>query len=93
MAVTRSPRGKEKRKGLTPVTGEIILVATNALIIDEVAYDGGPAFPNPNGASMSLHPVFFDHLMNDDGAFWCSSSSPLPLGDAGTPGQPNDLCL
>ena len=24
------------------------------MVIDEVAYDGGPAFPDPNGASMAL---------------------------------------
>ncbi|NNF22124.1 MAG: lamin tail domain-containing protein [Saprospiraceae bacterium] len=61
--------------------------------IDRVEYDGGPDFPDPNGASMCLDPTKLNSLDNDTGSHWCASISPFGLGDLGTPGNPNDICL
>ncbi len=70
---------------------ELVLTYKGALS-DAVAYDGGPAFPDPKGAAMNLSPGKFNHLLNDSGAAWCEATSPLPSGDFGTPGEPNDMC-
>ncbi len=68
---------------------EIVLLDAAANEIDRVDYDGGPAFPDPNGASMSLaNPV----LDNNVGANWCESTSAFGDGDLGTPGVANDGC-
>jgi hypothetical protein len=61
-------------------------------VSDIVAYDGGPSFPSPSGPSMNLDPDHFHHLSNDSGVNWCLSTTPLPSGDMGTPGQPNVQC-
>jgi cysteine-rich repeat protein len=61
-------------------------------ISDEVAYDGGPDFPDPKGASMNLAPSKFNFIANDNGANWCEAWSPLSSGDKGTPGEANDSC-
>jgi len=71
---------------------EVILTDDEGLLFDRVAYDGGPAFPDPNGASMGLEPTLTDTVSNDDGANWCVASSTLPGGDNGTPGLENDSC-
>ena len=39
---------------------EVVIETEDQLEIDRVNYDGGPNFPDPNGASMSLDPDFFD---------------------------------
>ncbi|MFT7563581.1 MAG: hypothetical protein ACI8ZT_001228, partial [Bacteroidia bacterium] len=66
---------------------EVVLIDTFANEIDRVNYDGGPAFPDPNGASMSLSIPGFD---NNVGANWCTASTPFGDGDLGTPGAVND---
>src|SRR5690606_24232160 len=69
---------------------EVIL--SNAFgVLDAVYYDGGPAFPDPNGASMSLDPTG-DHITNDDGAMWCEGVDSYGDGDFGTPGAANPSC-
>ena len=71
---------------------EVILGFQDA-ISDTVVYDGGPGFPDPKGRSMNLDPDSFDHLANDDGSSWCPTADhPLPSGDHGTPGAPNEEC-
>jgi len=72
---------------------EVILTDGDGLQFDRVAYDGGPNFPDPNGASMSLEPTLTDTVSNDEGANWCVASSTLPGGDQGTPGAENDSCV
>ena len=76
-------------------TDEVIL-HLQGVLVDEVAYDGGPSFPDPKGASMNLDPDKFDHMQNDLGSSWCVSTMPLPIeehGDnKGTPGLPNEQC-
>jgi Lamin Tail Domain/Putative metal-binding motif len=66
--------------------------SAKAVVIDAVAYDGGPLFPDPSGSSMSLDPDAYDHELNDDGANWCEASSAFGEGDYGTPNATNDIC-
>ena len=66
---------------------ELVLFDTGLNEIDRVEYDGGPVFPDPNGASMSLIDVALD---NNVGANWCEASTPYGAGDLGTPGSAND---
>ena len=61
-------------------------------IIDHIAWDDGASWPDPTGASISLSPSATNATDNDDGANWCSASSPYGDGDKGTPGDPNDGC-
>ncbi|MCB0741652.1 MAG: lamin tail domain-containing protein, partial [Chitinophagaceae bacterium] len=56
---------------------EVILQnGTAGIIIDEVDYDGGPVFPDPNGKSMTLNPTKFNSVDNDNGANWCEATTP-----------------
>ena len=67
---------------------QIELVDTLTQIVDRVSYDGGPLWPDPNGASMQ-----FDGTGdNNDPANWSSLGSPVfGSGDRGTPGAANDF--
>ena len=67
---------------------EIILIDANGIVIDSVAWDGGPNFPDPNGASMALIDPTLD---NSIGSNWTEASTPFGMGDFGTPGLPNFL--
>ena len=71
---------------------EIILLDGSGTEIDRVAYDGGPAFPNPDGASMNLIRPDLDNAL---GANWRISPNPWPgsAGDRGSPGAANPLIL
>ncbi|HOX46615.1 MAG TPA: MopE-related protein [Myxococcota bacterium] len=62
-------------------------------VVDRVAYDGGPSFPSPSGASLSLEPGF-DAAANDAGGSWCAAQAPIPggCGDRGSPGAENESC-
>ncbi|MFO7655386.1 MAG: lamin tail domain-containing protein [Candidatus Krumholzibacteriia bacterium] len=64
---------------------ELILVDTLAREIDAVAWDGGPVWPDPNGASMQ----WSGRGDNADGTTWTTSVAPFGSGDLGTPGAPN----
>jgi hypothetical protein len=72
--------------------GDEIEIVDGATVIDRVAWDGGPSFPDLNGASMSLNPEFLNAADNDLGFNWCESTSALSGGDLGTPGATNDAC-
>ncbi len=67
---------------------EIILLDGANNEVDRVAYDGGDAFPNPTGASMTLLDVTLDNSL---GASWGASWLPWPggAGDFGSPGAAN----
>ena len=41
---------------------------------------------------MNLDPGAVDHLLNDDGSYWCEATSTFGDGDLGTPGADNDSC-
>ncbi|WP_306131657.1 ExeM/NucH family extracellular endonuclease [Roseivivax marinus] len=66
---------------------EVILTDTLGREIDRVAYDGGPAFPDPNGASMELTNPALD---NSDGTNWETADTAFGAGDLGSPGKAND---
>jgi predicted extracellular nuclease len=66
---------------------EVVLFDTSGAEVDRVEYDGGPQFPDPNGASMALIDPALD---NNVGANWCTASTPYGAGDLGTPGAAND---
>lgn len=61
-------------------------------VIDEVHYDDGAFFPDPNGASLTLDPNHLTAADNDDGSFWCVGETLYHPNNAGTPGGPNDIC-
>lgn len=66
---------------------ELVLTDTNANEIDRIEWDGGPIWPDPTGASMSLCDLAAD---NNDGTQWLESTVPYGDGDLGTPGTVND---
>ncbi len=66
---------------------EVVLQA-GLTVIDEVAYDGGTEFPDPNGASMELISLAFD---NNVGSSWAEALTPFGAGDLGTPGATNSV--
>ena len=70
-----------------------VIITHDGIVIDQVAYDGGPVFPNPNGASMSLDPAMIDAIAHDDGSNWCESTYVFGAGDKGTPGVENLPCV
>ncbi len=74
--------------GITLANGgdELVLVDLSATEIDRVNWDGGPSFPDPNGASMSLLDPALD---NNVGSNWCTATTPFGDGDLGTPGAAN----
>jgi len=65
---------------------EIVLFDAGLNEIDRVEYDGGPTFPDPNGASMALLSPALD---NNIGANWTTSTTAFGDGDFGTPGAAN----
>ena len=68
---------------------EIILLNASMAPIDTVAYDGGPTWPDPTGASMQWNETTGD---NNDGANWFAPDVPtFGSGDAGTPNQANSV--
>lgn len=71
---------------------DTLVLSFKGSISDEVAYDGGPLFPDPSGASMSLDPDAFSGTLNDTGSNWCEATAPLSGGDKGTPGAMNGQC-
>ena len=66
---------------------EVILTLNNGTTVDSVAYDGGPNWPDPTGASM----VFTGNASDDnsDYNFWSTSLLAWPgsAGDFGSPGS------
>jgi hypothetical protein len=65
---------------------ELLLFDATDLEVDRVEWDGGPAFPDPSGASMALLDPVLD---NNVGANWTVSTTPYGDGDLGTPGMVN----
>ncbi|RMH70709.1 MAG: choice-of-anchor D domain-containing protein [Gemmatimonadetes bacterium] len=75
--------------GLSNSADEIVLLMPDLTEVDRVEYDGGPEFPDPNGASMSLISPALD---NNVGENWAEATTPWGEGtDLGTPGAPNDV--
>lgn len=74
--------------GLTLANGadELILFDAGGGEVDRVEWDGGPAFPDPAGASMELIDPALD---NANGANWTTAEAVFGDGDRGTPGAGN----
>ena len=74
--------------------GDDELYLENAMgTIDAILWDGGPIWPDPDGASMNLDPAYRNATDNDDGANWCEATSSYDVDNLGTPGAGNDPCL
>jgi len=67
---------------------ELIVKNAGGVTVDSIAWDGGPNFPDPIGASMAL---LSSNIDNSIGSNWLESSTPFGMGDLGTPGLPNFL--
>jgi hypothetical protein len=72
-------------------TDDELRLVCNSVTVDEVKYDGGPGFPNPDGMSMNLDPSAFDAVSNNVGSNWCVATANYN-GDLGTPGAANTTC-
>lgn len=70
---------------------EIVLIDPSGGEVDRIDYDGGPNWPDPNGASMQLDPGAMTIEANDDPANWCEATTSFG-GDRGTPGDENHPC-
>ena len=68
---------------------ELILANPEGAESDRIEWDGGPDWPDPNGATMGFDPGDDD---NNVGANWCEAITPFGDGDLGTPGAANDDC-
>ena len=69
---------------------EIILQHPSGIIADEVWYDNGITFPDPNGKSMALTDYLLDNSL---GSNWVESELLMDNGDYGSPGQDNFNCI
>ena len=71
-----------------------VILVLDGMIVDEVSYDGGTEFPDPNGAAMSLSIDAHTLELNDVGTSWCEATGVMMdgCGDLGTPGTANPLC-
>jgi len=67
-----------------------LVLTCNGTEIDRIDWDGGPNWPDPNGASMNLDETFL--MDNNVGANWCEATTVMPNADLGTPGAVNDPC-
>lgn len=73
-------------------SGDTIRLLAGTRELDAVAYDAGIAFPDFEGASLSLDPDAVSAVENDDGASWCEGIDPYGAGDLGSPGEANPDC-
>ena len=71
---------------LSNASDSLRLTDPTDFVVDYVAWDNGQTFPDPSGASMALKDPALD---NQQGASWCTSSTPYGDGDLGTPGETN----
>jgi hypothetical protein len=71
-----------------------LAIVSGNTTVDQVTWDDGVTFPDPNGASMGLsfEPAVMNHTANDTGTNWCTAVTLFSTGDAGTPGKPNEVC-
>ncbi|MCF6180602.1 lamin tail domain-containing protein [Lutibacter sp.] len=72
---------------------ELLLVDAIGTTIDEVDWDNGATFPDPNGASMELSTNKYNSVDNDTGSNWSAAVTVFGSGDKGTPGTINDFTL
>ena len=70
-----------------------IILECSGTVIDQVIWDDGATFPEPNGKSMELKTNKYTSTDNDDGANWYEASASFGDGDSGTPGAQNSLSV
>jgi hypothetical protein len=73
---------------------DIQLLDASGLLVDAVAYDDGVFWPDTAGAALNLQRALVDSTLNDDGANWCNSLSPISAtnSDTATPRVANNTC-
>lgn len=71
--------------------GDDIVIDCGGTVIDQVAYDSGPEFPDPEGISMELATNAYSAEANDLGSNWGEATSTFGSGQYGTPGIVNDF--
>jgi hypothetical protein len=71
---------------------EIRVHTREGVLLDAVEYGADGAWPLEAGRSTGLDPGIDDPGVNDDPAHWCAATAPLPGGDSGSPGTPNEPC-
>ncbi|HHH29333.1 MAG TPA: lamin tail domain-containing protein [Polyangiaceae bacterium] len=72
-------------------TTDYLAIVDGTTVIDQVTWDEASGL-DPNGASRSLDPLYTSALQNDTDMNFCTASSMMSGGDAGTPGSVNDPC-
>ena len=70
-----------------------IILECSGTVIDQVIWDDGATFPDPNGKSMELKTNKYTSTDNDDGANWYEATASFGDGDSGTPGAQNSLSV
>jgi hypothetical protein len=70
-----------------------IILECSGTVIDQVIWDNGATFPDPNGKSMELKTNKYSSTDNDDGANWYEATASFGEGDSGTPGAQNSLSV
>ncbi|MEY3015662.1 MAG: hypothetical protein RIT45_4397 [Pseudomonadota bacterium] len=73
-------------------SNDSIVLESNGVVIDKVAWDTKAGWPVLNGKAMQLSAEVTDATDNDNPAFWCAASEPMSSGDTGTPGKANSAC-
>ncbi len=68
-----------------------IILTHGGVELDRVQW-WDPAWPDMDGAAMSLDPAAHDTVSNDDPDSWCNALDAFGDGDYGTPGADNPLC-
>ncbi|MEM7307813.1 MAG: lamin tail domain-containing protein [Planctomycetota bacterium] len=75
---------------------ELVLTDMGGAKQDEILWDNGATFPDPNGASMNFDAAATqDATANNDGANWCEATAAdagYTSGDLGSPGAANETC-
>jgi len=72
-------------------TVDYVAIVDGNTVIDQVTYDEASGL-DPAGASRTLDPLYLSALQNDTDTNFCTASSMMAGGDAGTPGAANDNC-
>jgi hypothetical protein len=70
-----------------------ISIQCNGTVIDEVSWDNGATFPDPNGSSMELSVTALNSVDNDLGSNWGEATTAYDANNNGTPGTVNDFSL
>ena len=70
-----------------------IILECSGTVIDQVIWDNGATFPDPNGNSMELKTNKYSSTDNDDGANWYEATTTFGDGDFGSPGTQNSLSI